>query len=77
MKPKNDMIPNARVLNMALQVGFSTAITATAFILGGRALDQRFETTPLFSILGIILGLTGSLYLVYEIVHQFFKKNKK
>ena len=56
------------VIAMALQVGFSTAISAIAFILGGLWLDKRFGLTPLFTLIGSALGLVVALYLVWQIV---------
>ena len=56
------------VIAMALQVGFSTAISAIAFILGGLWLDKRFGFTPLFTLIGSALGLVVALYLVWQIV---------
>ena len=53
---------------MALQVGFSTALSATLFILGGLWLDRRFGTIPLFTLIGSALGLIVALYLVWQIV---------
>lgn len=56
------------VIAMALQVGFSTAISATLSIMGGLWLDQHFGTSPLFILIGAALGLATSLYIVWQIV---------
>lgn len=56
------------VVAMSLQVGFSTAICATLSIMGGLWLDQRFNSSPLFILVGAVLGLASSLYIVWQIV---------
>ena len=61
------------VIAMALQVGFSTAISAIAFILGGLWLDKRLGTIPLFTLIGSALGLVVALYLVWQIVKPLQK----
>lgn len=61
------------VVAMALQIGISTALSATLFILGGLWLDRRLGTIPLFSLIGAGLGLTVALYLVWQIVRPLQK----
>lgn len=53
---------------MALQIGFSVSLSTVLFILSGRYLDTRLVTSPLFMIIGAVLGLFFSLYLVWQIV---------
>jgi hypothetical protein len=74
LKKEEKMIPNKQVLTMALQIGFSTSFTAVAFIVGGHYLDKRLDTSPILTIIGLVLGLTVSLYLVWEIVKALQKK---
>jgi F0F1-type ATP synthase assembly protein I len=68
LKKEEKMIPNRQVLAMALQIGFSTSFSAVAFIVSGHYLDKHFNTSPILTIIGLILGLVVSLYLVWQIV---------
>lgn len=61
-------LTSKEVALMSLQIGFSVAFSTVFFILGGRYLDHRFDTSPVFIILGGILGLAASLGLVWKIV---------
>ena len=65
---KSKMISNKEVAFMSLQIGFSVAFATVFFILLGRWLDQHFDKSPLFIIIGALVGLTVSLYLVWQIV---------
>ena len=58
---------------MAVEVGFSTAITTLVFILLGRYVDRLLETHPIFTLVGIALGLIASLYIVWKIVRSVQK----
>jgi F0F1-type ATP synthase assembly protein I len=61
---------------MATQIGFSVAITSVIFVCGGKYLDTYTGKSPLFTLLGIILGLAASLYLVWQIVKPLQRKYK-
>jgi len=67
LEKKQEMTTRA-VMAMAMQVGFSTALSATLCIGGGVWLDRKYGTAPLFILIGAALGLVLSLYLVWQIV---------
>jgi F0F1-type ATP synthase assembly protein I len=46
-----------RALALATSFGFTAALLATGGVLGGRWLDGRAHSTPLFTILGLLAGL--------------------
>jgi hypothetical protein len=56
------------MMKLALRTGFSTAMTASFFMVGGHWLDKTLGTSPAFIFLGAILGVLASLYVVYQIV---------
>ncbi len=53
-------------LSLAFELGYIIAIPAVGFALGGRLLDRRFDTTPVFLLLGIFVAILLSSYLVYR-----------
>lgn len=55
------------VVGMSLQLGISVATTTVLFVFGGHWLDEKYGLS-LFFWIGLILGLTTSLYLVWKIV---------
>jgi len=59
---------------MSLQIGFSVAFSTVFFILIGRWFDQHYDKSPLFIALGAFIGLTVSLYLVWQIVKPLQEK---
>lgn len=57
-----------RALAVALGFGLTAALLAAGGTLGGRWLDARTHTTPLFSILGLLAGLgAGFAMFVREV----------
>ncbi|MGG3888495.1 AtpZ/AtpI family protein [Metabacillus fastidiosus] len=41
-------------------------------VFTGRWLDRFFHTTPLFLIVGLLLGLALGVYAMLRLVHHFF-----
>ena len=75
-KPKKGPMGLKEVAYMSTQIGFSVAITTVLFVGGGRYLDIYLNTSPLFTLLGIVLGLAGALWLVWQIVKPLQAKYK-
>jgi F0F1-type ATP synthase assembly protein I len=69
----NSELTTKAVIAMALQVGFSTAITATLSIIGGIWLDRYYGLSPICTLSGVALGLIASLTLVWQIVKPLQK----
>jgi F0F1-type ATP synthase assembly protein I len=50
-----------------LGVGWYIAIAIVLGLLGGLWLDGKFNTRPLFTIIGLIIGILAAVYGVYQI----------
>lgn len=57
-----------RALGLATQLGFAVAGPLVLGIAGGLWLDRQLGTTPLFLLLGLVLGMGGAAYSLYELV---------
>jgi len=73
----SDELKSKEIALMALQIGFTVAFTTILFVLGGRWLDGKFQTAPIFILSGIVLALIVSFYLVWQIVKPLQEKAKK
>ncbi len=62
-----------RALGLATQLGFAVAGPLVLGIVVGIWLDQRLSTSPLFLLLGLILGMGAAAYSIYELV--LFRRN--
>ncbi|MDE2990682.1 MAG: AtpZ/AtpI family protein [Chloroflexota bacterium] len=57
-----------RAAALALQFGSLVGAMFIVGILGGRWLDERLDLSPLFLLVGLMLGLVGSAYVFYRIM---------
>lgn len=58
-------------LSIAFELGFAIALPIVLFLLFGRWLDSLFHTSPLFLIIGILLGVSVAIISVYLLVQVF------
>lgn len=55
------------------QLGFEIALPLVGFALGGRWIDQRFNTSPTFLLIGMLLAVVVSTLLVALKIKQYLK----
>lgn len=54
-------------------VGWFVGISILLGVLGGLWLDNKFDTKPIFIIIGLILGLIIAFYGIYRILSPLLK----
>lgn len=57
-------------LGLTLELGYMVAIPAVVGAIGGRYLDQKFDSTPIFLLFGIFFSITVSTIAVMRKVMQ-------
>ncbi|WP_163099531.1 AtpZ/AtpI family protein [Peribacillus alkalitolerans] len=59
---------------MALMSAILSQLVGTLLIgiFSGRWVDQRFDTEPLFLVVGLLLGLAAGIFFVLRTIRQFF-----
>jgi ATP synthase protein I len=55
-----------RAMAMAAQIGTSIAASIAIGIGGGYLLDRWLHTRPIFTLLGVVIGLVAAGYTIYE-----------
>ncbi|HUT21929.1 MAG TPA: AtpZ/AtpI family protein [Candidatus Bipolaricaulota bacterium] len=74
---EKDKKPWVFALGLTFQLGYTIAVPLVALALIGRFLDERFETSPWLLLIGIILSLFISSWLIYfKIIKIFAEINK-
>ena len=68
---------NFTAVDLAWDLGFTVIIPIIAFILLGRYLDEKFNTAPVFILIGIILGVFLSSYGAYRMTMKVINKSKR
>ena len=67
-------------MGMALRyvgLGWYVAFCVVAGVAGGLRLDHLAGTRPLFTLLGILLGMVAAFYGVYKLVQPLLKEAEK
>jgi ATP synthase protein I len=57
-------------------VGFFIGISIVGGTFAGLWLDGKFNTSPIFILLGLFLGLVVAVYGVYRMIIPFIKNNQ-
>ncbi|MCO5214644.1 MAG: AtpZ/AtpI family protein [Thermomicrobiales bacterium] len=55
-------------IGVASTLGFGIALSLAILAGGGVWLDTRFDTAPLWSLIGLLLGMIAAGYQLYELV---------
>lgn len=58
---------NMRAIGTAASLGFSLVTSLVVLIGGGIWLDQWRDTSPVFTLIGVALGLVAAGYQLYEL----------
>ncbi len=70
--PKMKQVENGskfdwRVVDLAWRMGYTIALPIVLLALGGRLLDKRLGTSPIFLLIGILASLAISTIGIYRI----------
>lgn len=65
-----------RAAALALQFGSIVGAMIVVGMLGGRWLDENLDTYPIFLLLGLVLGLVGSLYVFFRIASLLQRRGR-
>jgi F0F1-type ATP synthase assembly protein I len=60
-----------------LGIGTSLAVSLLVCVLAGRWMDERFDTEPVFFLVGAALGLFAVFYNLYKVYKLFTKPRPK
>ena len=66
-----------RIANRVSAVGAELAIATLLGLFGGSWIDGRFDTRPIFTFLGLALGMAAGMKGLYRLVRAERQKNTK
>lgn len=55
-------------ISMAATMGFGIAVSLAVLVGGGVWLDIKLNSAPLWTIIGLVLGLVAAVYQLWELV---------
>lgn len=59
---------------LGLKIGLLITIPLIGFLLLGTWLDSKFNTFPIYLIVGIVTGLASAVFLVYKVIIPYINK---
>ncbi|GMB09433.1 putative F0F1-ATPase subunit (Ca2+/Mg2+ transporter) [Thermolongibacillus altinsuensis] len=64
---------------MGLMTAISSQLVGSVLvgIFGGRFLDEKWDTEPLFLIIGLLVGLAAGIYAMLRLIRSFFSGDEK
>jgi len=65
---------NFNAVQLAWELGYSIAIPIVLLALAGRWADKQFETSPWFLLIGIVVSIVISSFLVYRKTKNILKE---
>ena len=68
------MVRKVNTMYLGLKIGLLIALPLVGFLLLGIGADKKFETFPLFFIIGIVSGFILAIYMVYRIIIPYINK---
>jgi ATP synthase protein I len=66
MEQKSDKQDSWSALGFAWELGYSIAVPLVVFALAGRLLDKYLNTSPWLLLVGLLLAIVSSSYIVYK-----------
>ncbi len=63
--------------NEYVGAGLQFAVSIILCLLGGRWLDQRLDTSPLFLVLGVFLGAGAGFYSLYKTMVEAERREQR
>jgi len=61
-----EAMTTSELISFAFEIGYTISIPIVILVLGGRLLDKNLETAPLFMIIGLLVSVLSTGYIIYN-----------
>jgi hypothetical protein len=68
---KTKLNPKSQFIGAVLSMSWQLAIIVLVLVVGGDKIDQHFKTLPVFTILGFVLAMTGTVLVIKKTLSKF------
>lgn len=59
---------------MAFDLGLRLGISVILGLGGGLLLDSWLKTSPIFTLIGMVLGIGAAMYTIWDVAHDSMRK---
>ncbi|MBI4050247.1 MAG: AtpZ/AtpI family protein [Candidatus Doudnabacteria bacterium] len=67
-------INRGELISIAFELGFIIALPVVIFGLGGKWLDAKMGTAPMFTLIGILTAIVSTSVWIYRKFKSYFKQ---
>ncbi|OGE76438.1 MAG: hypothetical protein A3K06_01420 [Candidatus Doudnabacteria bacterium RIFCSPHIGHO2_01_52_17] len=75
-KQNKPNLQKSEMVRLAFELGFIIALPVVAFGYFGKWLDQRSDTYPLLTLIGILAAIVSTSFWMYRKFRNYFKSSK-
>ena len=68
-----DQVPTARNWGAALDLGLRLGLSVVIGVVGGILLDNWLNTSPLFTLIGVVVGVGAAMYSIWDVARRGMK----
>ncbi len=73
---KNTGLKFSYAISLATQLGFVTMASIGGFLMLGMWLDEKMNTSPIMLIIGIIVGISVTIYEAHHLIKPLITPDK-
>ena len=61
-------------IGIAFDLGIRLGVSVILGLGGGLLLDSWLQTSPIFTLIGMVLGIGAAMYTIWDVAHDAMKK---
>ncbi len=61
-------------IGIALDLGMRLGVTVGLGVGGGLLLDAWLDTTPIFTLIGVVLGVGAAMYTIWDVARDAMRR---
>ena len=66
--------PRTAKMGIAFDLGVRLGVSVVIGLGGGLLLDSWLDTSPIFTLVGMVLGIGAAMYTIWDVAHDAMKK---
>lgn len=66
-------IPTARNWGVAMDLGLRLGLSVVIGVVGGVLLDNWLDTSPIFTLIGVAVGIGAAMYSIWDVARDEIK----
>jgi ATP synthase protein I len=73
-EPKGDEGPSSANWGIAFDLGIRLGVSVILGVGGGLLVDSWLHTSPVFTLIGMVLGIGAAMYTIWDVAKQSMRR---